>query len=259
MAGCLPVQGGRHHAPASWWSGWEFEDVILESGYSYCTEAMNGLDWASEEFGKPSTIMAVHYPGDYGGDSAAGVAEWAKVNGVDFQAEAHDVQTTPNAQAGNQDAAVERILRADPDVVMVATGPAEMAEIVGKAAAQGYKGRFIGSVPTYNPALLKSEAAPAIKALYHFGPPGDRGAPTPRPTRPWSRPPAASPRPTTATPSAGSGPTPSRPSSSAPSRTATSPAPASAPPSPRSPSTTRAPSPTRPTTASPTRPPSARP
>ncbi|HEV3504389.1 MAG TPA: ABC transporter substrate-binding protein, partial [Actinomycetes bacterium] len=155
-------------APASWWSGWEFEDVILESGYSYCTEAMNGLDWASEEFGKPDTVMAVHYPGDYGGDSAAGVAEWAKANGVDFQAETHAVQTTPNAQAGNQDAAVERILRADPDVVMVATGPAEMAEIVGKAAAQGFKGRFIGSVPTYNPALLKSEAAPAIKALYHF-------------------------------------------------------------------------------------------
>ena len=169
-------------APASWWSGWEFEDVILESGYSYCTEAMNGLDWASEEFGKPCTIMAVHYPGDYGGDSAAGVAEWAKANGVDFQAKAHDVQTTPNAQAGNQDAAVERILRADPDVVMVATGPAEMAEIVGKAAAQGYKGRFIGSVPTYNPALLKSEAAPAIKALYHFvSPVGPVGLRHPRP------------------------------------------------------------------------------
>src|SRR3712207_8937913 len=65
-------------------------------------------------------------------------------------------------RSGNQDAAVERILRSDPDVVMVATGPAEMAEIVGKAAAQGFKGRFIGSVPTYNPALLKSEAAPAI-------------------------------------------------------------------------------------------------
>ena len=167
-------------APASWWSGWEFEDVILESGYSYCTEAMNGLDWATGEFGKPGTVMAVHYPGDYGGDSAAGVAEWAKVNGVDFQATAHDVQTTPNAQAGNQDAAVEKILRADPDVVMIATGPAEMAEIVGKAAAQGFEGRFVGSVPTYNPALLKSEAAPAIKALYHFVAPwGPWGSDTP--------------------------------------------------------------------------------
>ena len=167
-------------APASWWSGWEFEDVILESGYNYCTESMNGLDWAAEEFGKPKTVMAVHYPGDYGGDSAAGVAEWAKANGVTFNAKSHDVQTTPNAQAGNQDAAVGKILGAKPDVVMVATGPAEMAEIVGKSAAQGFKGRFLGSVPTYNPALLKSEAAPAIKSLYHFVAPwGPWGSDTP--------------------------------------------------------------------------------
>jgi hypothetical protein len=63
---------------------------------------------------------------------------------------------------------------------VVATGPAEMAEIVGKTAAQGFKGQFVGSVPTYNPALLKSEAAPAIKALYHFVAPwGPWGSDTP--------------------------------------------------------------------------------
>jgi ABC-type branched-subunit amino acid transport system substrate-binding protein len=167
-------------APASWWSGWEFEDVILESGYSYCVESMNGLDWATEEYGKPGTVMAVHYPGDYGGDSAAGVGEWARANGVAFDAGRHAVQTTPNAQAGNQDAAVERILAGRPDVVVVATGPAEMAEIVGKAAAQGFKGRFVGSVPTWNPALLQSEAGPAIKALYHLVAPwGPWGSDTP--------------------------------------------------------------------------------
>ena len=62
-------------APASWWSGWAFEDVVLESGHNYCIESMNGLDFAAAEFGKPATVMAVHYPGDYGGDSAAGVTE----------------------------------------------------------------------------------------------------------------------------------------------------------------------------------------
>jgi ABC-type branched-subunit amino acid transport system substrate-binding protein len=155
-------------APASWWSGWAFEDVILESGYNYCVESMNGLDWVTEEFGKPATVMAVHYPGDYGGDSAAGVSKWAQTNGVTFTPGSHDVQTLPNAQAGNQDAAVQAILRAKPSVVVVATGPAEMAEIVGKSAAQGFTGQFVGSVPTWNPALLQSEAAPAIKALYHF-------------------------------------------------------------------------------------------
>lgn len=166
-------------APASWWSGWSFEDLILESGHNYCVESMNGLDWATETFGKPKVLMAVHYPGDYGGDSAAGVAAWATKNGVAFP-KANDVQTLPNAQAGNQDGPVRAIVRTKPDVVMLATGPTEMAEIVGKAAAQGFKGRFVGSSPTYNPAVLKSAAKPAIVGLYNaVGPWGPWGTNTP--------------------------------------------------------------------------------
>jgi ABC-type branched-subunit amino acid transport system substrate-binding protein len=165
-------------APASWWSGWSFDDegLILESGQNYCTESMNGLDWATEEFGKPAKVLAVGYPGDYGGDSASGVKVWAAANG----ASAETVETAPNATAGNQDAVVGAISEAKPDVVVLATGPAEMAEIVGKAVAGGFKGRFIGSVPTWNPAVLESEAAPAIEASYHYVSPwAPYGADTP--------------------------------------------------------------------------------
>ena len=153
-------------SPATWWSGWAFEDkdLILESGYSYCGEAMNGLDYAAEEFGKPDKVLAIGYPGDYGGDSAAGVKAWAEANG----AEAETLETAPNAMAGNQDAAVGAISRQAPDVVMLATGPAEMAEIVGKAVAGGFEGEFVGAVPTFNPEVLKSEAGPAIIAKYRF-------------------------------------------------------------------------------------------
>lgn len=164
--------------PASWWSGWSFDELVLESGHNYCFEAMNGLDWYSEEYGEPDAILAVHYPGDYGGDHAAGAAAWAEANGVDFP-EGNDVQTLPNAQAGNQDQAVGAILRASPDVVLLATGPAEAAEIIGKTAAQGFEGRFVGAAPTYNPAVLQSEAAPAIIASYNFtGPWAPWGADT---------------------------------------------------------------------------------
>jgi ABC-type branched-subunit amino acid transport system substrate-binding protein len=162
----IQKQGELLAAPASWWSGWGVDDegLILESGQSYCAESMNGLDWAAEEFGKPTKVLAVGYPGDYGGDSAAGVKVWAEANG----ATAQTVETAPNATAGNQDAAVAAIAKAKPDVVIVATGPAEMAEIVGKAVAGGYDGQFIGSVPSWNPAILKSEAAPAVEAKYHY-------------------------------------------------------------------------------------------
>ena len=54
-----------------------------ESGYNYCLEAMNGLDFMAEEFGDPQKVLHVAYPGDYGGDSAAGTEYWGEENGAD--------------------------------------------------------------------------------------------------------------------------------------------------------------------------------
>jgi ABC-type branched-subunit amino acid transport system substrate-binding protein len=130
----------------------------------------------SEEFGKPSKVLAVGYPGDYGGDSAAGAKIWGETNGIDVTS----IETAPNAQAGNQDAVVGAIKKQSPAVVLIATGPGEMAEIVGKAVAGGFKGEFIGSVPTFNAAVLKSKAGPAIEAKYRFVSPwGPFGSDTP--------------------------------------------------------------------------------
>ena len=155
-------------APASWWSGYAFEEndkgLILESGYSYCTEAVVGLDWFTENHDKPKAVAAVGYPGDYGGDSAAGVEKWAEANG---DTDVTVIETGPNQVTGNQDAVVAALAKSDADVVVLATGPAETAEIVGKLAADGFKGRFLGSLPTWNPVLLESAAAPALTASYN--------------------------------------------------------------------------------------------
>jgi ABC-type branched-subunit amino acid transport system substrate-binding protein len=157
-------------APASWWSGYAFEEndfgLILENGYSYCTEAIVGLDWFAENHTAPESVAAVGYPGDYGGDSAAGVQKWAEANGIATE-NVTIVPTGPNQVTGNQDAVVSAISQANPDVVVLAVGPAENAEIVGKLAAGGFTGRFMGSLPTWNPALLESAAAPALTALYN--------------------------------------------------------------------------------------------
>jgi ABC-type branched-subunit amino acid transport system substrate-binding protein len=158
--------------PASWWSGWDFDDadygLILNSGYSYCMESMIGLDWSNENEGEITSVLAVGYPGDYGGDAATGANAWAEANGVDY---AGFVQTAPNAIVGSQDAAVGQILSSGADRVVLGVGPAEMAEIVGGAVAQGFEGRFLGSVPTWNPALMDSPAAPAIEAAFtHVAP-----------------------------------------------------------------------------------------
>ncbi|MGD8202332.1 ABC transporter substrate-binding protein [Ornithinimicrobium sp. W1679] len=158
--------------PASWWSGYNFSEndsgLILENGYSYCVEAMSGLDWFVENHGEVQSVAAVGYPGDYGGDSAAGVGQWAEVNGVE---DVTVVPTGPNQVTGTQDAVVSAVAAASPDVVVLAVGPAETAEIVGKLAAGGFQGRFVGSLPTWNPALLQSGAADALVGLYnHLAP-----------------------------------------------------------------------------------------
>lgn len=48
-------------APASWTSLWGFEDNILESGSSYCVEAMNAIDYMGEQ-GDVKSVMAVGFP-----------------------------------------------------------------------------------------------------------------------------------------------------------------------------------------------------
>lgn len=158
-------------APASWWSGWQFPEdddgVILESGASYCIAAMSGMDWYVEENGPITKIVAVGPPGDYGGDFASGIQSWAEANGVEFGG---FFESPPNAIAGTQDAAVQQVLSSDADVVAIGTGPAETAEIVGKAVAQNFGGKFVGAAPTWNPLLLQTAAAPALLANFtNFG------------------------------------------------------------------------------------------
>jgi ABC-type branched-subunit amino acid transport system substrate-binding protein len=146
-------------APASWTSAWAFEDVILESGANYCIESMNALDYAKDTY-DPKSVLAIHYAGDYGDDAAAGVKLGAQTLGMTFS----NVKT--DSGADKQAGAVQAILTGKPDLVILTTGPAETAAIVGGAAQRGFTGRFIGTSPTWNPALLASPAAPALTALY---------------------------------------------------------------------------------------------
>jgi ABC-type branched-subunit amino acid transport system substrate-binding protein len=146
-------------APASWTSLWAFEDAILESGTNYCVEGMNAVDYMVAEK-DIKTVMAVHYPGDYGGDGAAGAEIAAEANGLEFT----DVETASGQE--EQAGAIAAILGAKPDLVILGTAPTETAVIVGQTAAQGFTGQFIGLGPTWNPALLATPAAPALEALY---------------------------------------------------------------------------------------------
>jgi ABC-type branched-subunit amino acid transport system substrate-binding protein len=160
-------------APAGWTSLYLFQDVIVESGATYCAEAMNGVDYAVEN-NDVQSVMAVHYAGDFGADAAAGAKVAAEANGIEFTS----LETT--AGPDNQAAAVAAIREQNPDLVIISTGPTDTATIVGQAAAGGFQGRFMGSSPTWNPAILQSPAAPAFQAAFqHLGPWGPWDADTP--------------------------------------------------------------------------------
>ncbi|MFD0203283.1 MULTISPECIES: ABC transporter substrate-binding protein [Saccharothrix] len=145
--------------PASWTSLWGVEEVVLESGANYCVESMNSVDYAVDELGAKS-VMAVHLPGDYGDDAAAGAKIATEKRGVTFS------NAVTQTGQDNQGGAIDAVLANKPDVVILTTGPTDAAVIIGQTAARGFKGKFIGTSPTWNQGLMQSPAAPAIKALY---------------------------------------------------------------------------------------------
>ncbi len=155
-------------APMSWWSGWAFEDLILEFGTAYCFEAMNAIDWATTAIPAAGrtfeTIGILEFPSDYGFDYAEGVKIAAEANGLTVSWE----ETVIPVSAGGdptQTEAVAKIVAEPTDVVILVTGPSETAAIVGGAAQQlgANVPIFIGASPTWNAALLASAAAPAFQ------------------------------------------------------------------------------------------------
>jgi ABC-type branched-subunit amino acid transport system substrate-binding protein len=145
--------------PATLGSNWYFEDRVLEIGTSYCAEAMNAVDYAVDELGADS-VAAVHFPGDYGDDAMVGARIAAEERGIEFT----DIQTGPGAD--QQAAAVKSVVDSGADLVVISTGPLEVAAVVGGALQGGFQGKFIGSIPTWNAALLQSPAGPALEASY---------------------------------------------------------------------------------------------
>jgi ABC-type branched-subunit amino acid transport system substrate-binding protein len=150
---------GMVAVPAARTSAWGFEPTVLESGANYCVEAVNAVDYARGS-GPVRSVMAIHLPGDYGDDHAAGVKAAATANRLTFI----NIKTDPGAD--RQSGSVDAILARRPDLVLLAVHPDETRAIVQGAAAGGFTGQIIGAGPSWDPDLLRGPAAPALRALY---------------------------------------------------------------------------------------------
>jgi hypothetical protein len=165
-------------AMPGWWSGWRAEEhaevVLPPAEHSACLGAATGLDWYAATIDAPVSVLGVAPAGRRAEDVVAAAATWAQATGADWLGL---TETATLAEGDLQDTAVQTIREQSPDVVVLGTAPPETGELVGKAAAHGYEGTFLGLVGSWDPALLDdAEQAQALQALYlHAGPWDDLG------------------------------------------------------------------------------------
>jgi len=172
-AAALPtlVENNIVAAPATWWSGWAFPDVdsglILETGAPYCFEAMNGMTYMASVLPEGFTWALVAFPGDYGGDYGAGAKIAAAQLGLgDPVAE---VLQIPVSFGGDVTEAVTTLLGAQPTLIVMVTGPTEMAQVAGGLFQNGFQTfQILGAGPTWNVALTQNpDLFPLLQAVYN--------------------------------------------------------------------------------------------
>jgi ABC-type branched-subunit amino acid transport system substrate-binding protein len=145
-----------------------FSSSVLESpsmvvtGATYDIEMINALQWLMDEgrIAEGDTVGHIHLEGDYGENALAGAEHAAAELGVEIAAQ--KVQPTDS----DLTAAVTAVDDAGANVVLLTTTPPQAASAVAVAQASGLDLTFVGSNPSFSPALLNSPAADALQASY---------------------------------------------------------------------------------------------
>lgn len=150
--------------PASWPSALLGADFIMLSGATYELEQINGLQYLMDE-GKIKSgdkIGSLYFEGEYGEAGLKGVKAFAEKNGMTVVEQ--KIQPTDQDMTGQ----VAAFKRAGVAMIAATTAPTQMASAAGIAASQGFNVPILGNNPTFDPAVLKSPAAKAIKANGYF-------------------------------------------------------------------------------------------
>jgi ABC-type branched-subunit amino acid transport system substrate-binding protein len=156
--------------PATWFSGWAFDDVdqglVMEAGASYCMEAMNAMSFLAGQRGTDFTWALVAFPGDYGGDYGAGAKIGAAQLGLGEPVA--EILQIPVSFGGDIAPTVAELLAAQPDVIVMVTGPSEMAGISAGLFQNGMTAfQVVGAGPTWNVALKgNADLMPLLEAIY---------------------------------------------------------------------------------------------
>lgn len=144
---------------ASWSSNLLTNPYVVITGATYDIEMINGIHWLIENKGLAAggKIGHIFLEGDYGENAVAGSRAAAKELGLELVE--HQVKPTDTDLTGQ----VTALRGAGVQFVLLTTTPPQTASAVAVAEASGFDATFLGSNPTFSPALLASPAKTALE------------------------------------------------------------------------------------------------
>jgi ABC-type branched-subunit amino acid transport system substrate-binding protein len=145
---------------SAWPSSLLTNENIIIVGATYDIEMINGLDYLKKKgmIKSGDTIGHLYFEGEYGENGLKGSKYFASEN--DMKVVEQKIKATDEDMSGQ----VAAFKRAGVKAIAITTAPTQLASVAGIAAAQGMNVPIVGNNPTYDPALLKSPAAKAVKA-----------------------------------------------------------------------------------------------
>ena len=170
-------------SPMSWYSGWAFGDLgkhVFETYTSCCVESMKGIEWLNKNR-EVQTVAIISFPGEYGGDGAAGAALAAEALGLEVVFDGTGQVTPPSADNPNPDqtAIVSQI---------VSTAPRASRKNVSAPTPPVRKLEPVPASSTFCPAATCSASSPEPLRRNTLGAAAESTIPSvPRNTNCWSR------------------------------------------------------------------------
>ena len=135
---------------------------VVVTGATYDIEMINALQWLLDEgrIAAGDKVGHIYLEGDYGENALAGARYAAEELGVEIV----DQKVQPTDE--DLTAAVTALATEGAAVVLLTTTPPQTASAVSVAQANGLDMSFVGSNPTFSPALLASPAAASLQSSY---------------------------------------------------------------------------------------------
>jgi ABC-type branched-subunit amino acid transport system substrate-binding protein len=145
---------------SAWPSSLLSNENIIIVGTTYDVEMINALDYLKRKgmIKSGDSIGHLYFEGEYGENGLKGTKYFASEN--DMKVVEQKIKATDEDMTGQ----VAAFKRAGVKAIAVTTAPTQLASVAGIAAAQGMDVPIVGNNPTYDPALLESPAADAVKA-----------------------------------------------------------------------------------------------